>query len=59
MVTLGLTTTAPAAPTAPVTAPVGSPARAARCEHCGDLVAQGGSFCSDEHAAAWLETPFG
>jgi hypothetical protein len=36
-----------------------SPASAVtRCEHCGDDVTDGGSFCSDEHAAAWLESPF-
>ncbi|MBF4571991.1 hypothetical protein ITJ64_05625 [Herbiconiux sp. VKM Ac-1786] len=55
MVTLGLTTPAPA-PGSPSAA---APARTTRCEHCGDVVDQGGSFCSDEHAAAWLETPFG
>lgn len=53
MVTLGLTS-----PTAPPSSAAPASLGTARCEHCGDVVEHGGSFCSDEHAAAWLETPF-
>lgn len=45
-----LTTTAPTAAV--------FPRAVARCEYCSDVVDDGGSFCSDTHAAAWLENPF-